>query len=124
MTAHMSRRGYLARTTARSQTARSVSVEDATMNQSHPPSPAELTSESVGCEQRTSRMELLWPPSLRARVVAAAQSLEASINEVVLHCIEYGLLNEQVLHAIEQAASRRRTNSRLARRKDTGDRAA
>ena len=124
MTSQLNRTQCLAPASARFETGYSVSVEDATMDDRQNPSPAELTSEGVGYEQRTSRMELLWPPSLRARVVAAAQSLEASINEVVLHCIEHGLSNEQVLHAVEQAASRRRTNSRLARRKEPGDRAA
>jgi hypothetical protein len=69
-------------------------------------------------EQRTSRMELLWPPSVRNRVLSLAAAHGVSINEVVLQCIEVGLSSELVLQLIQRAAARRSTNSRFTRTKE------
>jgi hypothetical protein len=87
------------------------------------PPGAELDVEPA-TEQRTSRMELLWPPSVRARVMALATSHDVSINEVVLQCIEVGLGNPVVHELLHQAASRRRTNRRYPPGKEGLHRAA
>jgi hypothetical protein len=75
-------------------------------------------------EQRTSRVELLWPPSIRSRVTACAAAHVVSINEVVIQCIEVGLANP-VVHELLRAASRsRRPNRRYTRGKESVPRAA
>jgi hypothetical protein len=75
-------------------------------------------------EQRTSRMELKWPPSVRTRVIDVALKHDVSINEVVLQCIELGLGNPVVHRLLDEAAKRRRPNRRYARGKEGVDRAA
>ena len=87
-----------------------VPVRRSCMDRQHPFVPSD--GDEPTSEQRTSRIELLWPPSVRARVIELAASRGVSINEVVLRCVETGLSSPAVHSLLDQAAARRRPNRR------------
>jgi predicted HicB family RNase H-like nuclease len=47
------------------------------------------------CEYRKARMQLVWPPSVKQRIVELAASAGVSINEFVLRVLQERLAKEQ-----------------------------
>jgi hypothetical protein len=59
-------------------------------------------------EPRSERAEFCFPESMKLGIKEIAARFDVSGNEVVLHCLEYGLSNSLVLQLIEDAAATRR----------------